>query len=384
MSRNSGIYFHANNKADMYSWKHYKLGGLAAFSNGKSRPDTSVSGSVPIYGGNGILGYTYMSNTSGDEVIIIGRVGAYCGSVYFENRPIWVSDNAIQCLSNKDNMHSRYLYYLLIMLDLNTYAEGSSHPLLTQRLLNDVDVIIPISIEEQKAIASILSSLDDKIKLLHRQNQALEALAETIFRQWFFKEIESNLNMGKLGDFIEIFDGKRIPLSKMEREKMKEGKLFPYYGAASILDYINDFIFDGDYILMGEDGTVQTDKGHPVLQRVKGQFWANNHAHVLKAKPPYTNDFIYTYLSKTIISNIVTGAVQPKINQANLKSIPFPEFPLERVNRFNSLAKMLNMKTENNNNQIRTLEKLRDTLLPKLMSGVVRVDYDKDEVEKVI
>lgn len=356
------------------SRKQYFLGDVIKFGNGKARPNSD--GDYPIYGGNGILGYSAETNYDG-ETIIIGRVGAYCGSVYYENRPIWVSDNALAA-KPKDFNNTKYLYYFLINLQLNLFAEGSSHPLVTQTLLNSIDIEISDNENEQKAIAGVLSSLDDKIDLLHRQNKTLEALAETLFRQWFVEEADDDWETCTLGDTIEIYDSKRIPLSKMERDKMKVGQLYPYYGAAQIMDYINDYIFDGEYILLGEDGTVRTDEGYPVMQYATGKFWVNNHTHVLQAKEPYNNFFIWNYLIKKNIDEIVTGAVQPKINQANLKSIDFPKYPVSLVERFNSSTGSIFRKINRNKSQIITLEKLRDTLLPKLMSGEVRVHFEEN------
>jgi type I restriction enzyme S subunit len=229
---------------------------------------------------------------------------------------------------------------------------------------------------EQKAIAEVLSSLDDKIDLLHRQNQTLEAMAETLFRQWFVEEAEEGWEEGTLDEAIDLFDNLRVPLSKMQRLEMQDGVLYPYYGAATIMDYVNSYIFDGEYILLGEDGTVQTDDGFPILQYATGKFWVNNHAHVLQAKEPYTNFFIWSYLRRTNIGHIVTGAVQPKINQGNLKNLSFPKFPIEVIMKFDSVSGPLFDKMKLNHSQIKTLEHLRDTLLPKLMSGEVRVKMD--------
>ena len=139
------------------------------------------------------------------------------------------------------------------------------------------------------------------------------------------------------------------------------------------MDYINDYIFDGEYILLGEDGTVRTDEGYPVLQYATGKFWVNNHTHVLKAKAPYSNFFLWNYLLKKSIDEIVTGAVQPKINQGNLKSLEFPCFPENLVLKFNKTSEPMLSKIQKNKTQIRTLENLRNTLLPKLMSSEVRV-----------
>ena len=164
----------------MSIWKEYRLDECTEIKNGKSRP--KINGTIPIYGGNGILDYCNVSDVKG-ETIIIGRVGAYCGSVYFENKEIWVSDNALFA-KPKSDFNSKYLYYLLKQDNLNQYAGGSSHPLLTQGRLNELKYSIPDLIT-QTSIAEILSSLDDKIELNNKINQELENLAQTLFKQWF-------------------------------------------------------------------------------------------------------------------------------------------------------------------------------------------------------
>ena len=200
------------------------------------------------------------------------------------------------------------LYYLMSSIgkeELSSYIGGSVQQVINLKDLRNVNILLP-PFPEQKAIASVLSSLDDKIDLLHRQNKTLEALAETLFRKWFIErrperaegDAKEDWEKGCLGDVIEIFDSKRIPLSKMQRNKMKDGKLYPYYGAATVMDYVNDYIFDGEYILLGEDGTVRTDEGNPVLQYATGKFWVNNHTHVIQAKPPYNNFFFGITLAR--------------------------------------------------------------------------------------
>jgi type I restriction enzyme, S subunit len=278
----------------------------------------------------------------------------------------------------KDKLNPKFLYYLLSnddtveYLDVIAEASTSAYPSLRPSDIENLEITIP-ELALQKSIVSILSSLDNKIDLLHRQNTTFEKMAETLFRQWFVEDAKDDWEDGNLGEVIEIYDNLRIPLSKMERDKKKDGQLYPYYGAAQIMDYINAYIFDGEYILLGEDGTVRTDEGYPVLQYATGKFWVNNHTHVLKAKSPYNNFFIWNYLKKKNIDEIVTGAVQPKINQANLKSIDFPKYPENLVNELNKISEPFFMKINQNKTQIRTITALRDTLLPKLMSGEVTV-----------
>ncbi|QKJ22301.1 restriction endonuclease subunit S [Poseidonibacter lekithochrous] len=227
--------------------------------------------------------------------------------------------------------------------------------------------------EKENFIGKTYHDFCKKIDLLHCQNKTLEELAQTLFRKWFIKEAKDDWEAGTLGEVISIFDSKRVPLSKMKRDKLKTGILYPYYGAAKIMDYINDYIFDGEYILMGEDGTVRTEDGYPILQYATGKFWVNNHTHVLQAKEPYSNYFIWSYLLEKNIDEIVTGAVQPKINQTNLKSLNFPKYPLNKVLQFNEQANTLLEKINQNKVQIKTLENMRDTLLPKFISGEVSV-----------
>ncbi len=275
----------------------------------------------------------------------------------------------------KEGFSQDFLFYFLANWDFVNMASGGEGgtrmPRADWKFLCKTKWFFP-PLPEQKAIAAVLSSLDDKIDLLHRQNKTLEAMAETLFRQWFVDDNE--IRTIRLGDVVEILDNQRIPLSSNEREKMKTGALYPYYGAASILDYINQYIFDGEYLLLGEDGTVQTDEGFPILQMVTGKCWINNHAHVLKAKKPFSNFLLYIILKNTPITHIVTGAVQPKINQENLKSleinIPSDKLIIETVKATNNFWE----KITHNKSQIRTLEKLRDLLLPRLMSGEVRVE----------
>jgi type I restriction enzyme S subunit len=229
-------------------------------------------------------------------------------------------------------------------------------------------LLIPVpNSDTQKYIGEMYFTISYKIDLLHRNNKTLEDMAETLI-----KESCKSCKTILLGDIIEIYDNKRIPLSSIQRAQKKEGKLYPYYGAATIMDYVNDFIFDGDYILLGEDGTVQTEDGYPVLQRLQGKAWVNNHTHVISAKAPFNNDTLEMILKNTSVSHIVTGAVQPKINQGSLKNLEL-SVPENNIEDLCLSISTLMSKRENNNKQIGFLSTTRDTLLPKLMSGQVRV-----------
>ena len=133
-----------------------------------------------------------------------------------------------------------------------------------------------------------------------------------------------------LGDVVQNFDARRIPLSNREREK-RRGR-YPYYGATGVMDYVDDFLFDGLYLLVAEDGSVETTDGKPFLQLVSGKFWVNNHAHVLQGATDDDTKFLYYALSTVAIRPFMSGSVQAKLSQANLNRIPVP-YPPEYSDR---------------------------------------------------
>jgi len=123
-----------------------------------------------------------------------------------------------------------------------------------------------------------------------------------------------------LGELVDIFNTKRVPISKQEREKIKG--IYPYYGASNIFDYINDYIFDGEYLLISEDGENLNTRNTPIAFIVNGKFWVNNHAHIVKGKNQHISKYLAWYFSQLDISPFITGAVQPKLSKTNLLRIP--------------------------------------------------------------
>jgi type I restriction enzyme S subunit len=246
-------------------------------------------------------------------------------------------------------------------LGLEELNEDSAVPGLNRETAYNQDIALP-PLPEQKAIASVLSSLDDKIDLLHRQNKTLEAMAETLFRQWFIEEAKEDWGEIAFGELVDLHDSKRVPLSQLQRDEKRVGQLYPYYGASGIIDYINAHIFEGDYLLLSEDGENLRTRKTPIAFEANGRFWVNNHAHVMQAKLPYTNGLLRILLEGENLDSIITGAVQPKINQANLISYKIPNFPHDLVQQYVTVSDPWFKKVSYNKQQIQTLENLRDTL----------------------
>jgi type I restriction enzyme S subunit len=364
--------------------KQCLLGEIVKFGNGKSRPNTE--GIHPIYGGNGILGYTSETNYEG-EIIVIGRVGAYCGATYYENRPIWVSDNALAAIPIENN-NAKYLYYFLKNMDLNQHAQGSSHPLVTQTLLNSLDIEISDEEPEQKAIASVLSSLDDKIDLLHRQNKTLEAMAETLFRQWFVEEAQEDWEEKPLSEVTKIAIGRTPP--RKESQWFSTNSKNVKWVSIKDLGQSGIFVFDTSEYLTQEavetfnipiipiDTVLLSFKMTVGRVGITTEPMLSNEAIAhfkFDENTPFSKEYLYIWLKTFKYDSLgSTSSIVTAINSSMIKETEIVIPDDTTMNNFQAKTEPLFNKIEQNQAQICTLEKLRDTLLPKLISGVVRME----------
>lgn len=304
----------------------------------------------------------------------------------------YISSTKLMVLRANEKIRPLYLYYILqsqaVIAELQMLAESRSgtFPQITFSELSLLTTSLP-DIDSQDKIINILGALDDKIELNRRINANLEEQAQALFKSWFvdfepFRDspfVDSELGkipkgwkVGNLLDIAELFDVKRKPLSSREREKMQ--KIYPYYGATSIMDFVDNYIFDGIYLLMGEDGSVANIQGFPYLQYVFGKFWPNNHAHVMQGKNGYTTEMLHCLLLRKNITSIVTGAVQPKISQTNMRKILVPLPPYKICSDFVELINPIYSARRNAEKEIFNLFALRDTLLPKLMAGEIAIE----------
>ena len=336
--------------------------------------------------------------------ILLTSVGTLGVPYLVQDEEFYFKDGNLTWFTNfSSELNNEFLYYWFSSesgkSEIDRITIGSTQKALTIVNLNSLKIKLP-PLSIQKKIVSVLKSIDEKFKCNLEQIKILENLSQTLFKHWFIDfefpneqgqpykssggemveselgEIPKGFKIAKLKDIYVNYDSKRKPLSKMERSKRE--KIYPYYGAASLMDYVDDYLFDGTYLLLGEDGTVVTKEGYPVLQYVNGKFWVNNHAHVMKGKESFSTEYLYLLLSQTNISNIITGAVQPKISQKNLNNISTLLPNIEILNSFEQLInpifnQRLILQKEN-----QKLIQLRDTLLPKLLSGEIEIP---DELE---
>lgn len=269
-----------------------------------------------------------------------------------------------------------YLMLWFSRPEFDRYARFKSHG--SVREVMDWDEMCKVELpvppyEKQKEIVDGYKAITERIALKQKINDNLLATTQAIYKSWFvdFEPFDnvcpSDWGNGCVDDIAEFYDSMRKPLSSLERADME--RIYPYYGAVSIVDYVDDFIFDGEYLLLSEDGIYVVDEnGHPLLQHITGKFWANNHAHILKGKSGFNEDSLYLFLANTNMAPIVTGAAQPKINQANLKSFPITIPTSEVIENFNALIQPFFDQRLSNEAEVKKLESLKDLLLSRLVN----------------
>lgn len=373
----------------MSEWQNVALKQLVKFGNGKSRP--KEKGKIPVYGGNGILDFTDKYNYVG-ETLIIGRVGAYCGATYLEKSPIWVSDNALSAKA-LDNNDPDYLYYLFNYLDLNQYAQGSSHPLLTQTLLNAIEVETTLDGIEQKAIASVLSSLDNKINLLHRQNKILESMAETLFRQWFVEDAQDDWEEVNVLNIFSLVGG---GTPKTSIDEYWSGNI-PWISGGDISQSHKGFISKTEKSitelglkssstkLLPKLSTIISARGTVGKYAILEQemcFSQSNYGIIPKGHNCYY--FVYLLIGFIVDELLAAayGSVFDTITTRTFESVDLKLPEMSEIINFEATVIEYFKKKELNSKQIQTLENLRNTLLPKLISGEVRVSYTPEEIKQ--
>ncbi len=224
---------------------------------------------------------------------------------------------------NSNILDTRYFYFYLtspIMISyLQSEAESRSgtFPQITFKdTMADIEINLP-PLFEQKLVVKRIETISSEIYINNQINDNLLELMDKLFNSFF-----PNINVGydQIGSFIKNYDRFRKPLSKKQRSEIPGN--YRYIGATSVMDHINQYNFNGIYLLLGEDGTVVDDNGYPILQYIFGKFWPNNHTHVLKGKDIST-EWLYLFFRQRKVSNIVTGAVQKKISQKSLHSLTF-------------------------------------------------------------
>ena len=324
----------------------------------------------------------------------------------------FVSNQQINSIVVYEYVERLFVYYNLLGRkdEIRFKASGAAQPIMNKSDFGRLTLRIPDQ-PTQKRIAKVLGSLDDKIELNRQMNETLEEMARALFRDWFidfgptrrqmdgatdpaaimghaflddkaaalaplFPErlgedgLPDGWKMSSVGGYMEILDARRVPLSAREREK-RVGP-YPYHGATSVMGYVDDFLFDDVILLLGEDGSVIRTNGKPFTQYVWGKIWVNNHAHVLKGTI-FSTEQLKVLFDHVDVAPYTTGAVQLKLNQKNMKSIPMIFASSKIHSEYDAFVLPLFAKLRASEEETQTLAEIRDLLLPKLMSGEIQL-----------
>jgi type I restriction enzyme S subunit len=290
---------------------------------------------------------------------------------------------------NVKNLDKLYLYYLLIA-DREKYVQlgnGSIFTNLKTEILKEHTFLLP-PLPEQKVIAEVLSSLDDKIDLLTRQNKTLEDLAQTYFRKWFVEDASEEWEVARLGDILESIESGSRPKGGIDPELVNG---VPSIGAESInglgvydfsktkyvtRDFFNNMrrgVVKSHDVLVYKDGAYVGRKGMFGNDFPFAEFAVNEHVFILRSNEKAGQIFLYFLLQEEELAQLNSNSAQPGLNQQAMKAYEIVLPPKKLINDFETFAEPLIDKIFENAKQMRTLRKLRDTLLPKLISGEVRV-----------
>jgi len=352
----------------------YTLNDILNFYNGKAIK--SSGGEYPVYGSNGIIGYS--NKYLYEKAIIIGRAGS-SGSVYTYDDKFWASDNTI-VVNTKEGFDLKYCYYLLLTMELNKYACGSAQPLLTQKILKKLKANVP-SLSEQKRIASVLSSYDDLIEVNNRRIALLEESARELYKEWFVRfrfpgykqtKFEKGLPEGwKVENLDELTD------IKVGGDRPKDFENFPtmecqipvYSNGESqkgLMGYTSVAKIERNCVTVSARGNV----GYVCLRRHKFTPIVRLLSVIPKEK---IMDELYLYLVLLNSEFISTGAAQQQITSPMLSKMRIVNPTISIREDFYALCNDIYTMVEKLENQNASLAAARDRLLPRLISGKLRV-----------
>lgn len=288
-----------------------------------------------------------------------------------------IANNLFKIKITNNNIINDYLALFLSQYKIQNYlrTQGSATmPALNFGQLKTVNIFFPKSLEEQQ---TIVTKLDQAFAAIDQAKANIEkniANAKELFQSklnQIFSQKGEGWEEKRIDEICQNFDSKRIPITKNKRI---EG-IYPYYGASGIVDYVSDFIFEGDYLLVSEDGANLLARTYPIAFSVNGKFWVNNHAHILKFVNSNTQKFVEYYLNSIKLDDYVSGMAQPKLNQAKLNSIsvpiPFNDFDSQQqiVIQLDQLQEQTNLLVTKYQQKLANLEEFKKSILEKAFKG---------------
>lgn len=378
-------------------WKEYSLGDVCSrLSSGKNIKASEVhnDGLYPVFGGNGIRGFTDKQNFNG-ECAVIGRQGAYCGNVRYFNGVAYMTEHAL-VLQGNEKSETQFLAYLLSIMDLGRLSGQSAQPGLSVKTLKIQKVSLP-NLSDQRKIAGILSALDSKIENNNKINANLESQAQALFKSWFvdftpFKDqpfVDSELGpipqgwkVGKLGDYCETICRGLTPKYNLDSKEIVLGQTCVRNNIVTLNNARKHQPKGKTEKKVQQWDTLINSTGIGSLGRVGIVYFDYNYvsfdSHITVVRA--TNPLLRPYIGRNLVSrqleieNLAIGSTgQTELPRESVKSITL-YIPTQKVlESFNCIIKPLSLKILKNIQENLRLAALRDTLLPKLMSGEIKL-----------
>ena len=369
----------------MVEYAKYELKNVCSrLSSGKSISSKMISeeGRYPVYGGNGLRGYTDHSNFSGD-CAIIGRQGAFCGNVrYFSGEAYMTEHAVVVCANNLNNTH--YLAYLLSTMNLGRLSGQSAQPGLSVKTLGIQEIMLP-SIEYQNKVVALLSSLDEKIAVNNNINDNLELQAQSLFQELFIENADPEWREGTISDLGTVVGGSTPSKSKPE--------YYTEHGIAWITPKdlsVNKSKFithgENDITELGlknssasimPEGTVLFSSRAPIgyIAIAAGEVTTNQGFKSVIPRPAIGTPFVYYFLKNALptIEGMASGSTFKEVSGSTMKIVPAFIPDDETLARFTEFCSPIFEQQQMLERQNQSLAALRDSLLPKLMSGEIDV-----------
>ena len=365
-------------------WK--ELGEVCSVKKGKQLNKNLLTedGLYPAYNG----GQTYSGRTNNYNVeantIIVSQGGASAGFVNFVDTKFWANAHCYYILPDETRVNNRFVYHFVKMNQkyLMDFQHGAGIPALKADKLSKLLLPIP-PLEIQEKIVQTLDKFTDYVteltsELTSRKKQY------SFYRDKLlsFEDEVYQVEWKTLGEIAENLDNMRKPVAKGGRSL----GIYPYYGASGIVDYVDSFIFDGDYLLISEDGANLVVRKTPIAFSISGKTWVNNHAHVLKFDNIINQKFVNYYLNYLDLSPYISGAAQPKLNQQNLNNIkiPYPSLEIQSrivhvLDNFDTVCNDLNIGLPK---EIELRQKQYEYFRDKLLTFVAEGEYTESRVEE--
>ncbi|MGJ8640182.1 MAG: restriction endonuclease subunit S [Opitutaceae bacterium] len=289
-----------------------------------------------------------------------------------------VASTGFCILRSKQGISHNYIFRFLLtdhlQSQISDFISGAQYPAITDKNLKRSKIPVPPLAEQERIVAkldALFSRIDQAIaQLQHTQAQTKALFASAL--DAVFSEASQNVKMLPFGEVVDNLDGKRIPIKASERKTTKG--TYPYYGATGIIDYVDDFIFSDECLLISEDGANLVARKYPIAFIATGKYWVNNHAHVVSAKKSVTtNHFLEQWFSWISLASYITGAAQPKLSQKKMNSIPFPLVPLAEqskiVAQLDAISERTQALTAATSAQLEQLQSLKASLLDAAFRG---------------